>query len=119
MLVWLKTVDNPGDLSLRAYHERCPVNPHIFFAVHALFLEYAKFFGNGLVLVGEKRIGQVMVHFELFLGGRLVGGDAEHDRAGFLNLLVCVAEPARFKRSAGSIGLGVKEQDYILSTIIL
>jgi hypothetical protein len=39
-----------------------------------------------------------------------VGRNAKHDRTGLLNLLVCVAEPARFYRSTRSVGLGKEKQ---------
>jgi hypothetical protein len=36
-----------------------------------------------------------------------------------LDFLECVAEPARFNRSTGRIGFGVKEQDHVLAAIVL
>ena len=60
-----------------------------------------------------------MALFELLLSGRLIGGNAEYNGAGSLDFLECVAEPARFNRSTGCVGLGVKEQDHVLPAIVL
>jgi hypothetical protein len=118
MLVRLQAADDRGDLSLRADHERGPVNAHIFPAIHALFLEHAIFDTDGLVHIRQKRIGEVGFLLELLLGRRLIGGDAEYNSASPLDFLECVAEPARFYRSTRRVGFGVKEQDHVLSAII-
>jgi hypothetical protein len=60
-----------------------------------------------------------MVLLELFLRGRLVGGDAEDNRAGLLDFLECVAEPARFQRSTRGVRLGIKEEHHVFAAIVL
>src|SRR5262249_39580484 len=35
-----------------------------------------------------------------------------------LNLLECIAEPARLQRSAGSVGFRIKEKDHVLAAIV-
>ena len=118
MLIRLQPVENRGDLSFRADYERGPLDAHIFPAIHALFLEYAILDADGLVHVRQKRIGEIVVLFELLLGRRFIGGDAEYNGASPLDLLKCVAEPARLNGSTGRIGFGVKEQDHVLSAIV-
>ena len=119
MLVRFQAGDDGRDLSFRADHERGPVNPHIFPAVHALFLEHAELDGHGLVFIGQQRVGKVVFLFEFLLGGGLVGGNAEYNSACPLDFLECVAEPARLNRSTGRVGFGVKEQDHVLPAIVL
>jgi len=118
MFVRFEPPDNSGDLAFRADHECGALDPHIFPAIHALFLEHAIFDADGLVHIRQQRIGEIVVLLELLLSGRLIGGDAQYNGASSLNLLECVAEPARFNRSTGRVGLGVKEQDYVLSAIV-
>jgi hypothetical protein len=118
MFVRLQAADNRGDLSFRADDERGPVNTHVFPAIHALFLEHAIFDTDGLLHIRQKRIGEIVFFLELLLGRRLIGGDAEHNSASPLDFLECVAEPARFNGSTGRVGLGVKEQDHVLSAIV-
>jgi hypothetical protein len=119
MFIWLQAVEHRRDLSFWAYHEGRAVDPHIFLAVHALFLHHAVLGADGLVLVGQQRIREIVLLFELLLGRGLVGGDAEHSRTGPLDFLECVAEPARFNRSTWRVGLGIEEQDQVLAAIIL
>ena len=88
--------EDPGDLPFRADHERGPLDPHIFPAVHALLLEHIKFLDDRFVFIGQQRIGQIVFFFEFLLFRRLIGGDAEYNGSSLLDFLVCVAEPARF-----------------------
>jgi hypothetical protein len=119
MFFGLHACKDSNNLAFWADHERGPVNPHILPAVHALFLEYAEFFGDGLVLVGQKRIGQGVFFFEFLLRGRFVGGNAKHNRTSALDFLECVAEPARLQRSTGGVGFGIEEQNHVLSAVVL
>jgi hypothetical protein len=95
MLVGLQAVDHRGNPALRADDECSALNPHIFFAIHALFLQHAVFDGDGLVFIGQKRVGEIVFLLEFLLGGGLIGRNAEYGSAGFLDLRKCVAEPAR------------------------
>jgi hypothetical protein len=119
MLVWLQSHKDSGNPAFRADDEGCAVDPHIFLAVHALFLHHAILVADGLVFIGQQGIGQIVFFFEFLLGRGLVGGDAENSRTGPLDFLECVAEPARFNRSTWRVGLGIKEQDQVLAAIIL
>ena len=62
-----------------------------------------------LVGIGEKCVRQVILLLELLLFFRCVGRDAQHHGTGLLYLFECVAEPARFYRSTGRVGLGEEE----------
>ena len=109
MLLRLDAGDDAGDLALRANDERGPFNAQVFSAIHALFLEHAELFDDRLLWIGQQRKRQLVRISELLLGRGLIGGDAQHFGAGAVDLLVCVAEPARLIRSARRIGFRVKE----------
>jgi hypothetical protein len=119
MLIRLYAIDDRADLAFRADHKGRPINPHIFPAIHALFLEHIELLDHSLVYICQKRVRQIIFLFEFLLCRRLIGRNAEHNSAGTLDLLECVAEPARLQRSTGSIGFGVKEQDHVLAAIVL
>ena len=119
MFVRLKTVENSADLSFRADHKRSPVYPHIFLAIHTFFFHHAVQIADGLVHIRQKRIGEIVFFFEFFLGRGFIGGDAEYNGSCLLDLFECVAEPARFNRSTGRVGFGIKEQDHVLAAIVL
>ena len=119
MLIRFQSVEHGGDFAFRADHERSAVYPHIFLAVHALFLHHAVLVADGLVFIGQQRIREIVLLLELLLGRGFVGGDAEYNRTGPLDFLECVAEPARFNRSTWRVGFGVKEKDHVLAAIIL
>ena len=55
---------------------------------------------------------------ELLLSLRTIGRDAQDDSSRFLQLLVCVAEPARLNGSTGSIGFRKEEQHHGLAAKI-
>ena len=118
MLIRLHAIYDCADLAFRADHKRGPFNSHIFAPIHALFLEHVVLLDHGLVHISQERVRQVMFLFEFLLGGRLVGGNAEDNRAGALDFLECVAEPARFQRSTGSVSLRIKEQNHVLAAIV-
>ena len=54
----------------------------------------------------------MILFLEFLLFGDGIGGNAEQDRSRLLDLAVCVAEPARFFGSAGSVGLGIEKHHY-------
>jgi len=111
--------EDVGDLALSVDHEGGAFNAHHFLPVHILLFDHAEGVADCLVGVGEKRIRKIVFLFELFLLFRGVGGDAENDGAGLLDLLECVAEPARFYGSTGGVGLGIEEQNHVLTAKIL
>jgi hypothetical protein len=110
--VGLHVLEDVGDFAVRADEECSSSNPHHLFAIHVLFLDHIKLFGNCFILIGKERVGQLVLLFELLLGRRGIGGNAEYGYAGPGEFGVCVAEPARFYRSTGCVGLGVEEQDH-------
>jgi hypothetical protein len=111
--------EDVGDLALSVDDEGGAFDAHHFLPVHILLFDHAEGVADCLVGVSEKRIGKVVFLFELFLFGGGVGGDAENDGAGILDLLECVAEPARFYGSTGGVGLGIEEQNHVLTAKIL
>jgi hypothetical protein len=110
--------DDGVDLTLRTNHKRGSLDPQVFSAIHALFLENPKLFSDSLVYVGQERKRKLVGVSEFLLRGGLVRGDAQHLGASAVNLLVCVAEPARLIGSTRGIGFGIEKQDQGLSTII-
>jgi hypothetical protein len=111
--------EDAGNLALGVDEESGALDAHHLFPVHVLFFYHAIGVTHFLVGVGKQGVGQVVFLAEFFLFLRSVGGDAEDNCAGLLNLLECVAEPARFYGSTGSIGFGEKEQHHQLSVKIL
>jgi hypothetical protein len=107
----LDLFENVLDFAVWGDDERGPSNTPDFFPVHVLFFHHTEGFGNFLVGIGEEGEGQMLLFFKFLLGFGRIGGDAEQHDAGLLNLRICVAEPARFYGSAGSIGSRVKEQN--------
>jgi hypothetical protein len=118
MLIRLDAGDDGRDLSLRADHECGAVNAHILAAVETLFLQHIKSLGYAFIFIGQQRVRQVVFFLELFLGGRFIAGNTQHYCTGALNLLECVAEPARFYRSTRRVGFGKEEQNQVFATII-
>ena len=112
MPIGLHVLEDVGDFAVCADQERSSSNAHHFLAIHVLFLDHIKLLGNCFILIGKERVGQLVLVFEVLLGGRRIGGDAKYGYAGPGEFAVCVAEPARFDRSTGRVGLGVEEQDH-------
>jgi hypothetical protein len=110
--------EDVGDLALSVDDEGGAFDAHYFLPVHVLLFDHAEGVADGLVGVGEKRIRKIVFLFELLLFGGGVGGDAENNGAGLLDLLECVAEPARFYGSTGGVGLGIEEQNHVLTAKI-
>lgn len=118
MFIRFQARKHRGNPALRANHERCALNPHIFLAVHAFFLHYAVLVADGLVHVRQQGIGQVIFFLEFLLGRGLVGGNTQDNSPGLLDLGECVAEPARLNRSTGRVCLRKEEQHHILAAIV-
>jgi hypothetical protein len=118
MLIWFQTGQHGGNPAFRADHKSRPFDPHVFLAVHALFLHYAVLVADGLVFIRQQRIRQVVFLFEFLLGRGLIGGNAQHHGPGLLDLGECVAEPARLNRSTRRVGLGKEEQHHVLAAIV-
>ena len=107
----LHLVEDVGDLAIRADDEGSALDAHHLLAIHFLFLHDAEGVGDLLILVGQQGVGQIVFFLKLFLPLRRVGGDAQDDRPGLLQLAVCVAEPARFNGSTRGVSLGKEEED--------
>ena len=107
--VGLHVLENVGDFGVRSDKESSAGDAHHLFAIHILFLDHTKLVRNRFILISKERVGQLVLVFELLLGGGSIGGDAEYGNASPGEFAICVAEPARFYRSTGCIGLGVEE----------
>jgi hypothetical protein len=90
--------------------------PITLLAVHIFFLHDAISVGDFLVGIGEQRKGQLEFVLKLLLCLGRVGGDPEQDGAGFLNLLVGIAEGAGFDGASGSIGAGIEIQNHCFAS---
>ena len=71
--------------------------------------------GDVVSVVREKGEGQVVLVLELDVRAHVVGRDAEHDRALALELAVDVADPARLRRAARRVVLGIEVEDDLLA----
>jgi hypothetical protein len=112
---FVEDVLNPA---VGADHEGHSGNAFEDFAVHGFVFDYTECVADFFVGVGQESVRKVVFVLELllFFGG--IGGDAEDDGTRFLDLAVCVAEPARFFGSTGSVGLGVEKQHHGLTAKI-
>ena len=68
--------------------------------------------GDGVIGVGEQRIGQLILLLEIAVFPRRIGADAENDRVESLEPRERVANGARFSGSAGSVVLRVEVQNH-------
>lgn len=114
----LHVIENVCDFSFRIDDESRARDSFHLFPIHVLFFDYAESFADFLVGVGQQLVGQAVLILKLFLGLRRVGRDPEDNGAGFLQLFVRVAEPARFNGSAGGVGLRKKEKNHSLAAKI-
>lgn len=119
MLVRLDAGDHRRNFPFGVNHERGALDSHVFAPVKTLFFEHAKLVCHALVLIRQQGIGEIEFLLELLLRRRFIAGDTQHHRAGSLDFLECVAEPARFKRSTGRVRFGIEEQHQVLAAKIL
>lgn len=106
-------------LSIRADHERAPLDAHHLLAVHVLFLPDFESLGDFLFGIGEQCEVQFVFVREFLLRFGFIRRDAQYDCAGFLELLVVVTKLGRFNRSTGRIGLGKEIEDHGFALEIL
>jgi hypothetical protein len=111
-------VEDVLDFPVRRDHEGHAGNAFEYPPVHALVFDHTERVTDFLVGIGEQRKGQVILFLKFLLFGGRVGGDAENNRSRLLDLAVCVAEPARFFGSTGSIGFGIEKQHHRLAAKI-
>ncbi len=111
MAFGLDLLEDVLNLSVGADHECGPGDAHHFSPIHVLLAQDAEGDGDLLVGIGQQREGKIVLLRKFFLRTGRVGRDAKQRGAGFLNLFICVAEPASFDGSTGRVGPRVKEQD--------
>jgi hypothetical protein len=96
------------DFAVGADYECRPGDTHHFLPIHVFFLDDAIGFSDFLVGICQQGKGQLEFVLKFLLCFGSVRRDAKEDGAGFLNLLVGVAEGAGFDGASGSIGARIK-----------
>ena len=114
MSVGLDVFEHVADVAVGTDQEGSTRNPNHRFAVHILFFQDFELCGNLFFRIGEQGVRKFVLFLEVFLCRGSVGRDAEYYQAGLLEFYIGVAEPARFNRSTGSVGLGIKEKHNVL-----
>ena len=111
VLFRLNLREDPGDLALGVDDEGRAQHAHVLLAVHRLLAPGAV--GSATAWSGSAEQGEVEVVFagELLQRLDLVGGDADHPRAGRRVLGAAVADAAGLGRAAGGVGAGVEVED--------
>jgi len=112
--VGLYVFEYVGDGTAGSDQEGSTRNSNHFVAVHVLFFQDLEFGGDLFFRIGEQGVRKFVLFLEVFLCRGSVGRDAEYYQAGLLEFYIGVAEPARFNRSTGSVGLGIKEKHNVL-----
>jgi hypothetical protein len=112
-------VEDVRDFSLPIDDKSRTRDSFYLFPIHIFFFDYAEGFTDFLVRIRQQRVRQLILILKFLLGLRRIGGDTQDYGTGFLQLFVCVAEPARFNGSAGSVGLGKEEENDGLAAKIL
>ena len=119
MALWVYLFEGMLNFAVRADDKgRARHSPHLF-AVHVLLLHDSERLGHFLVSVGQQGEGEVEFFGEFFLCLWRIGGDAEQHGAGFLNLSIRVAEPARFYGSAWGVRPRIEEENHDLAAQVL
>ena len=119
MAVGLHVLEDMLDLPFGPDEEGRPRNPHHLPAVHVLLFDHVELVGDLFFVVGKKRVRELLFFFKLLLGRRFIRRDAENYQAGFLQLCVCIAEPASLNGSTRRIRLGIEEQHHRLAPELL
>jgi len=115
----LHILENVLNLPIRVDHKRRPGDSHDFLAVHVLFFEHPERPGDLLVGICQQRKGKLFLLLKFLLRFWRIWGDAKQHGAGFLNLSICVAEPASFCSSPRCVGARVKKNDDRLALQVL
>jgi hypothetical protein len=108
----LHFVEDMMDLSIRPDHKRHARNAFEDSPIHGFVFNHAEGIADFLVGIGKQRVGEMVLVLKLFLFFDGIGGNTEDYGARLLDLAVCVAEPARFFRSAGSVGFGIEKKHH-------
>ena len=116
MSLRLHVLEDLGDLAVGSDEEGGAGDAFHFLPVHVLFFNHAVGVRDLLLFIGEERKRQTELLLETLLCLGRVGRNSKDDGAGFFDLLVCVAEPARFNCSTGRVGPREKEEHDIFPT---
>ena len=108
--VGLDVFEHVADIAVGTDQEGSTRDPNHRFTVHILFFQDFELCGNLFFWIGEQGVRKFVLFLEVFLRLGSIGRDAEHNQPGLLKFYICVAEPARFYRSTGSVGFGIKEK---------
>jgi len=119
MAVRLYLLENVLDLAVRTDYERRARHAHNLFAIHVLFLHDSERVRDFLLAVGEQAERQIVLFLKFLLGFRGIRGYPKQHHARLLHLFVCVAEPASFNRSSGSVGARKKVKHHGLAAQVL
>src|SRR4051794_28212149 len=112
MAVGLDVFKNVLNPAIRTNHESCPRHTPDFLSIHVLFFHDTESLGDFLVAIGQQGKGQILFLLKLLLRFRGIRGDPKQHGTGLLHLFVCVAEPASFNGSAGSVGAGIEKENH-------
>ena len=104
-----------GNLAALIDDERSPYNAHVFAAIHFLQTPHAVLLGDGMVLVGQKVVGELVFLLELFLVFDVIRTDSEDDDILVFKCAVVIPEPAGFGGAAFGVCARVEEEDDLLS----
>ena len=107
----LHVVEDVLDLAIGADNEGGARDAHHLAAVQILLYQDAELVRDLLVRVGKQCEGQVVIILEFLLCSGGIARNADHDCARFLDLFVCVAEPARFFGSTRSVGFWIEKKN--------
>ena len=112
MSVRIHLLEDVGDATLLVDDERGPGNAHVLLAHERLELPHAVGFGHAVRNVGQERVGQFVLPFELGLLLNGVGAATQDLRIESLEPREGVAKLARLTRSTRGIGLRVEEEHH-------
>lgn len=108
----LDVLEHVRDAAVGGDQERRPHDPHVLVAKQPLLLPDAIRVGDGVIGVGDERIGEVVLLLEAAVLLRRVRADADDLRVGSLEPREGVPETGRLERSAGCVVLRVEEKDH-------
>jgi len=111
--------EDVGNLTLGADKERSAHDAHDLLSIHVFLFQHVKLLSDFFFVVGQQGVRQGLLFLKLELRLWSIRRDAEDDQPGFLQLGICVAEPARLQRSTGGVGFGIEEQDDILASKLI
>jgi hypothetical protein len=99
------------DAAVGVDDERRALGAHVGLAVHRLLHPDAVQLADGVVGVGEQREVQIALVVELLDLRDAIRRDADDLHTGLRVVVRAIADRARLRRAAWSVGLGVEVQD--------